>query len=591
LKDVIALQNPQVLNTITIEEGSYVLKANYSKEAILVLKSNLNLIINGTITLEPNAFDAYMMIHIKDQDHINISGSGSVIGDKDTHLGTTGQHGHGIFVQGSFVTIKDITVNNCWGDTICIGKSNSQVLNVDHIIVDNCYLDNSRRQGISITHGSHITIRNCHITNIGGHNPQAGIDIEPNKGGNFANNILIENCRVENCTIGIVIYGRSYYQKSCISINNCYIQCLRRAIAVNGVNASVQVTNCEIYTRFHVVDANTTYGTIDNVILFENNIINQHPEEGDDMSTDSRGCAIYAIKGDYCFRHNSIICTLPVFRFASGNKFIEDNDIECNNLFFTREFSSVKITGNHIKGNVTIPGPRTIFADNTVNGLLKSTESYTVIKDGQTITVEINDKDSVIRNNFITNVVEGNDKVEFRKRVIVDGNRFNNIAFTMHEGVVSNNRITYNDRFTITGILLNLGYCDFVNNLVNYNGTHGDSDNIYLIRTVKSIIGNEVIASSKVKYVFYPGGDGCYIIGNKVTLPANEDPGNTSSITNNRRSIILPAVATFGTSDEKPTLTGNEKYYIGCTFFDTQLGKPLWWNGTNWVDSTGAVVN
>ena len=30
--------------------------------------------------------------------------------------------------------------------------------------------------------------------------------------------------------------------------------------------------------------------------------------------------------------------------------------------------------------------------------------------------------------------------------------------------------------------------------------------------------------------------------------------------------------------------------YIGLTYFDTTLGKPVYWNGSNWVDATGATV-
>jgi hypothetical protein len=28
----------------------------------------------------------------------------------------------------------------------------------------------------------------------------------------------------------------------------------------------------------------------------------------------------------------------------------------------------------------------------------------------------------------------------------------------------------------------------------------------------------------------------------------------------------------------------------GTAFFDTTLGKPIWWDGLGWVDSTGASV-
>lgn len=29
---------------------------------------------------------------------------------------------------------------------------------------------------------------------------------------------------------------------------------------------------------------------------------------------------------------------------------------------------------------------------------------------------------------------------------------------------------------------------------------------------------------------------------------------------------------------------------IGQRYFDTTLGKPVWFNGTNWVDATGVIV-
>jgi hypothetical protein len=28
----------------------------------------------------------------------------------------------------------------------------------------------------------------------------------------------------------------------------------------------------------------------------------------------------------------------------------------------------------------------------------------------------------------------------------------------------------------------------------------------------------------------------------------------------------------------------------GYVFFDTSIGKPIWWTGTDWIDATGATV-
>lgn len=40
-----------------------------------------------------------------------------------------------------------------------------------------------------------------------------------------------------------------------------------------------------------------------------------------------------------------------------------------------------------------------------------------------------------------------------------------------------------------------------------------------------------------------------------------------------------------GTTGSRPTVTG-----IAYPYFDTTLNKPIWWNGTNWVDATGTTV-
>jgi uncharacterized protein with NRDE domain len=41
-----------------------------------------------------------------------------------------------------------------------------------------------------------------------------------------------------------------------------------------------------------------------------------------------------------------------------------------------------------------------------------------------------------------------------------------------------------------------------------------------------------------------------------------------------------------GTTSQRPTGYVN----VGDSYFDTTLGKMIWWNGTSWVDSTGATV-
>lgn len=46
------------------------------------------------------------------------------------------------------------------------------------------------------------------------------------------------------------------------------------------------------------------------------------------------------------------------------------------------------------------------------------------------------------------------------------------------------------------------------------------------------------------------------------------------------------SITSNGTTAQRPV----KMLWIGRRFFDTSLGIPIWYNGTDWVDATGAVV-
>lgn len=46
-----------------------------------------------------------------------------------------------------------------------------------------------------------------------------------------------------------------------------------------------------------------------------------------------------------------------------------------------------------------------------------------------------------------------------------------------------------------------------------------------------------------------------------------------------------------GTTHQRPNNQLDDTWEsIGFQYFDTTLGKPIWWNGTGWVDATGSNV-
>lgn len=170
-----------------------------------------------------------------------VKGSGSLIGDKKKHTGTEGEWGHGInILKSKNVTIEGLNVKSCWGDCIYVGNESS------NIIIDNCNLNDVRRQGISVTSADGVVINGCTITNVFGTAPQHGIDIEPNKG-ESVNNVRIENVTISNCHGGIMSWRPDSASIGDIIIKNCTISNIKVPAPINMQFANkVLIKDCEI---------------------------------------------------------------------------------------------------------------------------------------------------------------------------------------------------------------------------------------------------------------------------------------------------------------------------------------------------------
>ena len=254
LKDVLALASPKVRNTIEIEPGFYTVVAEKNGDVCLRTCSNTELVINGTIQLEPNDYSHYYILQAEGH-NIQIRGKGTIIGDKNTHMGSMGEWGMGInIVKGHHVKISGLTVKDCWGDCIYIGSRSSD------IEITRCLLNNGRRQGISITSGCNIYIHNCTITDIGGTPPEYAIDIEPNEA-DTVSNVRIKLVIIENCIGGVMstIYGRDARSKvENIEIRHCQIstegdeplritRCDTAAVSHNKIYATSKTAMINLY--------------------------------------------------------------------------------------------------------------------------------------------------------------------------------------------------------------------------------------------------------------------------------------------------------------------------------------------------------
>ena len=277
LRNVIALANPLVKNTIYVEKGDYLLTANKNREVCLPLCSNTTLIIEGTIRLTANSFPRYDIIRAKGK-NIVITGSGSVVGDKKEHTGTDGEWGMGIRIHNAKnVCVEGLTIRNCWGDCVYVGG------NSKNVIIRDCILDNGRRQGISITKADSVVVRKCMISNVFGTKPEYAIDLEPNQGDTIGY-VLIDSVDINNCVGGILTTkgnknkrGKNAHINK-IEVKNCTIDGtilfpirIRRCdyATVEGCTITSSNSNSSIFT--------TEIGEVkinDNSISFSMNAVN-----------------------------------------------------------------------------------------------------------------------------------------------------------------------------------------------------------------------------------------------------------------------------------------------------------------------------
>ncbi len=245
LKDVMALANPDVQNTVTIEalpDGQVYKASTEEGRDIVHVPSNTDVVLHGTIKMEGSSEESYSIFCVDGAENVSFSGDGTIIGDRATHTGETGEWGMGINIVGSRnVHVTGLTIRDCWGDCIYVGRSNG--VESSNVEIDNCLLTGSRRQGISVVACYGAEMHDLDIRDIRGTDPQAAIDVEPNAG-DTCSGAWIRNVTVRNCYLGIIgtTPGDAVSEITDIHIEHCDIES-----EVLGLNAE----NCSLFNVKH----------------------------------------------------------------------------------------------------------------------------------------------------------------------------------------------------------------------------------------------------------------------------------------------------------------------------------------------------
>lgn len=597
LKNVFALQDESVLNQIVIEAGDY--SVSYAgKYEILECKSNLKLIINGHITLQGTSSNRYYILSLDSAKNVIICGSGTITGDRDTHIGETGEHGMGIAIMhnSSNIKVEGIFIEKCWGDGIYIGnKTVDEGYMIENVIVDGVKIDKCRRQGISITEVTGCEIRNCTITNIDGTNPQAAIDIEPNDG-HTCKNIIIENNIINNCTQGILALNKLTTKSNFIFRGNS-ISCYRFGIRSHYLMGQFSIESNNILCKRNAIfitgdDHLTQPSVINNVIT------TTLSSEDDEEDTDR--CAIF-IWG----ARNSVV---------SGNQITTDKQ----DAIYCYDMST--ITGNKIVSNANL-----IHYQNTHINTYNFKNN-----DIEVASINPDNKDSLYFYNNIFHIKQDISFPNTGRNMVLEGNRLvaekpeaedsygyvlnfpntvdNSFVFsknyvynlyvsmyTRGRGIVSENTFDYgSDYITPTGCVHFITcHVMFINNIVNIDGNintnvdeeHQLNDVIYSGSESKAFVSGNVFNLNNIslRYLYHSNTNTTHFVDNII------------NDANNIIDIISPSgIAGFrdgtyartGSTDNRPALP-NQSCYVGFEYFDTTVNKPLYWNGTNWVDAIG----
>ena len=169
---------------VVIPTGTYLLESQ-----IYATDDDITMLFGGgvNITLGSNGF-------FGNNGHNNIA----LIGNGATITGVKGhnvQHTFALY-NGDNITIDGFIIKNSSDDAIYVNH-------IDHLTINNVWIDDADRNGISIISADEFIISNTKITNINTNAPKSAIDIEPNNDADNAKLVgAISNLQIDSCQTG-----------------------------------------------------------------------------------------------------------------------------------------------------------------------------------------------------------------------------------------------------------------------------------------------------------------------------------------------------------------------------------------------------
>lgn len=566
---------------------SYEFTISISSYFALNFKSNSNIdFSNSTFSLVANNLSNYAIFNIAGVHNVKISNF-SIIGDVRTHIGDSGEWGHGIHISNSSenIVINNANIHECWGDGIDIIEyehSNEELIGPPrNILIDSCKCYRNRRQGISIESGQNIRILNSEFRYTGEikfTSPGSGLDIEPFS---YKNKYFVQNIIIQNCVITDNVKNSNIENKAEVKI--------------------LANTNTDVHFGYNNI-------TIDSCILGYTEIKDTYGV----LLKNSKCESVTCYNGDTLDVLNNEIKLFFIQEWLRAN--IRENliDSKDNIGIGWRPTTTFTVLGNKVSGIIKdniinsytkepiIIGSSIDFISNTVYNYsiddLKSTninwESIGKILNntffiGTTINIVIPHRD-----NDLSPIISNN--------VFIDTNMTINISHPLSSGYDISIINNYTDRSYLYNVISAVGSIyAFGNNKKTTNRTiHGNGEII-------------VSKDNEIPRIIISDGVNLFPIGlvdairNASAFYNSHLEGRSKTICNGyANDIEIPvfwngtswvgydgkdAKARFGTTLSRPILENKTKNK-GYLYFDTDLNKLICWNGIAWVNVDGTEL-
>jgi hypothetical protein len=188
--------------TVLVPDGTYLVNTEAANH--LRLKSHMTFKLSRGAILKAIPTDwghLYSVLSIAGVSNVTVVG-GTLEGERDEHLGTSGEWGMGISIgRASHITISGVTSKKMWGDGFYVeGATDVTFCSVN--------AEENRRQGLSIIEADGLVVTNSVFKNTRGTRPSSGIDLEPDFSSQKITNVRIQNSEfLDNAGAGILIDG------------------------------------------------------------------------------------------------------------------------------------------------------------------------------------------------------------------------------------------------------------------------------------------------------------------------------------------------------------------------------------------------